>query len=79
MRLEADPAWNGMQRLDLRLVGVEGPGAVQLEVMRGGYISGSKVGCWRRRGGGVARSGSRTASGAPPRACMPLPLSSLRQ
>ncbi|KAL4430673.1 hypothetical protein ABPG75_005929 [Micractinium tetrahymenae] len=43
VRLEADPAWNGMQRLDLRLTGVAGPGAVQLEVMRGGYISGSKA------------------------------------
>lgn len=32
------------QRLDLRLTGVTSPGAVQLEVMRGGYISASKVG-----------------------------------
>ncbi|KAL4432422.1 hypothetical protein ABPG77_001721 [Micractinium sp. CCAP 211/92] len=43
VRLEADPAWNGMQRLDLRLAGASSPGAVQIEVMRGGYISGSKA------------------------------------
>lgn len=42
-RLEADPAWRGMQRLDLRLTGVAAAGALQLEVMRGGYISGSKA------------------------------------
>ena len=41
--LEADPAWQGMQRLDLRLAGVREAGAVQVEVMRGGYISASKV------------------------------------
>ncbi|PRW58718.1 copper responsive regulator 1 isoform A [Chlorella sorokiniana] len=41
--LEADPAWRGMQRLDLRLTGVASAGALQLEVMRGGYISGSKA------------------------------------
>ena len=39
-----------LQRLDLRLTGVSAAGALQLEVMRGGYISGSKVGC----GWGVA-------------------------
>lgn len=33
-----------LQRLDLRLTGVAAAGALQLEVMRGGYISGSKVG-----------------------------------
>ena len=44
MGLEADPAWQGLQRLDLRLTGVREAGAVQVEVMRGGYISGSKVG-----------------------------------
>jgi hypothetical protein len=32
-----------LQRLDLRLTGVASAGALQLEVMRGGYISGSKA------------------------------------
>ena len=43
LELVADPAWNGMQRLDIRLSSLFGAGAVQLEMMRGGYISGSKV------------------------------------
>lgn len=44
MPLTPAPCLPCLQRLDLRLTGVASAGALQLEVMRGGYISGSKVG-----------------------------------
>lgn len=72
LRLEADPAWAGMQRLDLRVAGAWAPGALQLEVMRGGYISGSKV----RVCSCCARCAVHAASGhATSSACCACPLS----
>jgi hypothetical protein len=43
LSLEQDPAWDGLQKLNLRLAGLPAGGALQLEVMRGAYLSGAKV------------------------------------
>ena len=42
MSLDADPTWGGLQRLVLRVSGAAA-GALQLEVMRGGFVSASKT------------------------------------
>ncbi|KAL4859578.1 Teosinte glume architecture 1 [Chlorella vulgaris] len=54
LSLEADPAWRGMQKLSLRLSGLPASGVLQLEVMRGGYMSGSKATLLTRDRGLVA-------------------------
>ncbi|GAB4817777.1 hypothetical protein N2152v2_004823 [Parachlorella kessleri] len=38
----SDPSWGGLQRLQVRVAGAE-LGALQLEIMRGGFISSSKT------------------------------------
>lgn len=62
LSLEADPAWHGMQKLNLRLSGLPASGVLQLEVMRGGYMSGPKVltlpACCCRAASGRELSGS---------------------
>lgn len=49
----SDPSWGSMQRMQLRVEGAE-LGALQVEIMRGGFISSSKV-RWARvlRGAGL--------------------------
>jgi hypothetical protein len=41
--LTAEPAWGGLQRLDVRVSGPLGPGSLQVEVMRGCYASGART------------------------------------
>ena len=43
-----DPSWGGLQRMQVRVLGAE-LGALQVEIMRGGFISSSKVGTRQRR------------------------------
>lgn len=54
LSLEADPAWHGMQKLNLRLSGLPASGVLQLEVMRGGYMSGPKAALLTRNRGLLA-------------------------
>lgn len=43
MAITSEAAWNGLQRAEIRVRGAFSPGALQLEVMRGAYVSSAKA------------------------------------